>query len=137
LHNQVFRIRANRSPKSSIPTLSVIGIVHSTSSVLPIYTNPASTYVNKCTGRNCPDSLSIPKIPTKCQSGLVNGSLSSRYIQKLADTCNSSSSKASSGQSSSCRCSHNCSRLRLCTPVKLNPCRSSNTASSSYRIFKQ
>ena len=137
MYNQVFHIRANRSPKSSIPTLSVIRIAHSASSALPIYTNPASIYVNKCAGRNCPDSPLIPKTPMKCQSGLVNRSPSSRYIQKLADTCNSSSFKASSGQSSSCRYSHSCSRLRLYTPVKLNPCRSSNTASSSCRIFKQ
>ena len=136
MHNQVFHIRVNHSPKSSIPTLFVIRIIHSASSTLPIYINPASTYINKYIGRNYLDSPSIFKTPTKYQSGLVNGSLSSHYIQKLANTYNSFSSKASSGQSLSCRYSHNYSRLRLYISIKLNPCRSSNVVLSSYRIFK-
>jgi len=131
LHNQVFQIWANCSPKSSISTLSLVRMVYSPSNALPTYTSSANMYMNKCTGLNCPDSPSIPKTPTKCQSGLVKGSVLSRYIQKLADTYNNSSFKASFSQSLSYKCLYNYSRLLLYTLVRLNPCFSSNIASSS------
>jgi hypothetical protein len=137
LHSQAFRTCANRSPKSFMPGLSIAGIAHSPSNALPIYTTPASIYMNRCSRLNCPDSPLNPRTPTKYQSGLRNGSLSRHNIQKLADTCSNSSSKSPSEYSLSFNYSQNLSRLLLCNTGKWKLCLSNSSASSKWRTFKQ